>query len=320
MIKKALFFILFCFIGYAYAQEEVPKIVLKIGKHQDFLRVVLISDSIDITHSINVTSLKDGSVKISFPREVTVEYEGKPINEEEKIKGVTIFKQNERSYIVKNLQAKQIKVARFDSPPRIAIDIYSEVMQEKPVYLATGSILIDPGHGGKDPGIELKDSSEKNLVLFIAKQIGQKLALKGLKVSLTRASDEDVSLKKRLSIENALKPSLFISLHLSSADYFTFYTSPFKKNLSSDNVSKTFSFEDKAVKNFTNKIKEKFTEPVYTEKIPLTLLRDSNSPALMIELPHRALLSDKTYLEKLVDVLSTAIYETITIKTKGKNE
>lgn len=76
-------------------------------------------------------------------------------------------------------------------------------------------IIIDPGHGGKDPGtIGKRGKYEKDVVLAIAKKL-KKLLLKNLNVDvlMTRDSDKYVSLKERTRFANRNKGKLFVSIH-----------------------------------------------------------------------------------------------------------
>ena len=77
------------------------------------------------------------------------------------------------------------------------------------------TIMIDPGHGGRDPGhrnTRLK-LVEKTYTLDVAKRLERLLAAQGLKVVLTRKDDRYVSLDARAAMANRLKPDLFISIH-----------------------------------------------------------------------------------------------------------
>lgn len=81
-------------------------------------------------------------------------------------------------------------------------------------------IVIDPGHGGRDPGTigNYARSKEKNITLAYAKEL--KIALekaKKYKVYLTRNSDVFIPLGKRVEIARKVKADLFISLHANSA-------------------------------------------------------------------------------------------------------
>ena len=79
-------------------------------------------------------------------------------------------------------------------------------------------IVIDPGHGGVDPGaIGLQGSYEKKIVLMAAKSIEKILVKSGrYDVILTRKSDRFIPLRKRVAIARRAQADLFISLHADS--------------------------------------------------------------------------------------------------------
>lgn len=78
-------------------------------------------------------------------------------------------------------------------------------------------IVIDPGHGGKDPGCHIGGTDEKNIVLSLAKVLARKVRKElGCQAILTRTRDRFVSLEKRTAFANMEKADLFISLHVNS--------------------------------------------------------------------------------------------------------
>ncbi len=80
------------------------------------------------------------------------------------------------------------------------------------------TIMIDAGHGGKDPGaIGNSGIKEKTVVLEIAKHLRQDLEGKGFKVVMTRDSDEFISLPDRARMANSSKADLFVSIHANSS-------------------------------------------------------------------------------------------------------
>jgi N-acetylmuramoyl-L-alanine amidase len=81
------------------------------------------------------------------------------------------------------------------------------------------TIVIDAGHGGKDPGAVGSFSYEKNLTLAIALKTGEYIEknLKNAKVVYTRKNDVFVGLDKRAEIANKNKADLFISVHVNSS-------------------------------------------------------------------------------------------------------
>ena len=79
-------------------------------------------------------------------------------------------------------------------------------------------LVLDPGHGGKDPGCVGRKTNEKTIVLDIAKRLGKKIesTCKGVSVVYTRKDDRFISLQKRADIANAAHGNLFLSLHVNS--------------------------------------------------------------------------------------------------------
>ncbi len=81
---------------------------------------------------------------------------------------------------------------------------------------ALGTIVIDAGHGGKDPGTTgLDDVQEKDVVLAVAKYLHKELQaqMPGIKVVMTRSDDTFVELVRRGEIANESGGRLFISIH-----------------------------------------------------------------------------------------------------------
>jgi len=80
------------------------------------------------------------------------------------------------------------------------------------------NIVLDPGHGGKDPGNRESKQQEKRYTLLLAKELADLLSKAGFKVSLTRNSDSFVELPNRPEIARRRGADLFVSLHFNSAD------------------------------------------------------------------------------------------------------
>ena len=75
-------------------------------------------------------------------------------------------------------------------------------------------VVIDAGHGGKDPGcIGRGGTREKDVVLSVAKKLKSKLDANGFKTYMTRSDDRYLKLAERASIAEKKKADLFISLH-----------------------------------------------------------------------------------------------------------
>lgn len=80
------------------------------------------------------------------------------------------------------------------------------------------TVVIDPGHGGKDPGTIKGKVQEKNITLSVAKLLGGMIQEKypSVKVIYTRSTDKFVPLDQRASIANKNKADLFISIHVNA--------------------------------------------------------------------------------------------------------
>ena len=79
-------------------------------------------------------------------------------------------------------------------------------------------VVIDPGHGGPDPGARGRGKlTEKRLVFEISRRLGAELEAQGLRVVYTRDGDDFVSLAQRSAIANRAQGDLFLSIHANSA-------------------------------------------------------------------------------------------------------
>lgn len=93
-------------------------------------------------------------------------------------------------------------------------------LNERPGYAIKRfkEIMIDAGHGGKDPGaISRSGIKEKTIVLDIAERLKHNLEDQGVKVDLTRDKDEFISLKGRTELACRSNADLFVSIHANSS-------------------------------------------------------------------------------------------------------
>ena len=97
------------------------------------------------------------------------------------------------------------------------IDKTTDLIKEKKKW-QFDTIIIDPGHGGKDPGsIGYKGTKEKDIVLDVSKRLARKIQ-KNLRVKTILTRDEDVfiRLQDRTKFANTNEGDLFISIHVNS--------------------------------------------------------------------------------------------------------
>ena len=75
-------------------------------------------------------------------------------------------------------------------------------------------VVIDPGHGGPDPGaVGINGLRETDVVLDVSLQVAQLLQARGVSVSMTRTSEVDVDLPPRVALANNIGAHVFVSLH-----------------------------------------------------------------------------------------------------------
>jgi N-acetylmuramoyl-L-alanine amidase len=98
--------------------------------------------------------------------------------------------------------------------PRVGISLIKPNVGDG--RLAGKVIVVDPGHGGTDPGARAGNVSEKNLTLAISKLLTDELAAQGATVIMTRKTDVAVSLGERANIANRNNADLFLSVHINS--------------------------------------------------------------------------------------------------------
>ncbi|MBS3819975.1 N-acetylmuramoyl-L-alanine amidase [bacterium] len=125
-------------------------------------------------------------------------------------------------------KVKSYEVFHLTDPFRIVIDIYPQESVSSPpqpaeegysmarqLGLGIERVVIDPGHGGKDPGcIGRRGVQEKEVVLDVCRRLKELLASQqGLDAVLTRESDIFIPLENRTVIANQKKADLFISVH-----------------------------------------------------------------------------------------------------------
>ena len=115
-------------------------------------------------------------------------------------------------------------------PPRVVVDVYgrrsSAAHAPAPAPGATRlpvalrpvrMVVLDPGHGGRDPGAITPGLREKDVTLALAHRVRPLLAARGLEVLLTRDGDRTVELEERTAFAEGEGADLFVSLHVNAA-------------------------------------------------------------------------------------------------------
>ncbi|MEG2005453.1 MAG: N-acetylmuramoyl-L-alanine amidase, partial [Bilophila sp.] len=83
--------------------------------------------------------------------------------------------------------------------------------------LTVGTVILDPGHGGKDSGTSHNNVIESETTLDLTRRVGALLAANGLRVLHTRTNDSWVSLEARSRKANEIKADLMVSIHVNAS-------------------------------------------------------------------------------------------------------
>ena len=121
------------------------------------------------------------------------------------------------------MQLKKYKNIKLEMRRLLALFIgiilfVAPVFSQKKEAYKVQTVVIDPGHGGAKPGAIGSKTSEKAIVLSIAKKFGKLISdnYPDVRVIYTRTTDVDISLAERAHIANRNKADLFISVHANS--------------------------------------------------------------------------------------------------------
>jgi N-acetylmuramoyl-L-alanine amidase len=134
------------------------------------------------------------------------------------VAGMDIREGAGRTYAVIRLQtaAGDVKDFTLRGPDRIVLDIARSGTAALPVQPVDRPVVavLDPGHGGKDPGLLTGLGLEKTVDLELATMVKKKLNKSGkLKAVLTREKDQTLALDERAALSNTAGASVFVSIH-----------------------------------------------------------------------------------------------------------
>lgn len=171
--------------------------------------------------------------------------------------------------------------------------------------------MIDPGHGGPDPGaVGIGGTQEKDVVLEVSRQIRDLLQSRGVEVLMTRDGDIDVDLPPRAQLANASGAHAFVSVHANAL------------NMSRPDVNglETFYFQSVQGKNLASAIHNSIMGTVRREDRGVRegrfyVIRATRVPATLVELgfltgaDDAADLADTTHRRQLALAVTAGILE-----------
>jgi len=124
------------------------------------------------------------------------------------------------------------------------------------------TVVIDAGHGGKDPGCHGASAHEKSVCLSMALMLGKQIKAKypGIKVVYTRDKDVFVELDERAHIANKAKADLFICIHANSASATANGTETFVLGLHKTDAQAKIADRENSVINFEDDKGDKYKD------------------------------------------------------------
>lgn len=234
-----------------FSDQDYTRIVIDLSNNAEYSSHWLKADAalhkpprltIDINNSIlgsNVSrnlSIKDGllsAVRLGYhPQDKRT----RVVLDSENVKDFTVFQMSNPSRIVvdvfsserkeevkrpviaSNTQVAKNKQPAPDMKTKRPDDLPKDITLGAALGLKIRTIVIDPGHGGKDPGAVYNGLKEKDIVLEISKYLYEYLkADPDLNIHLTRNKDVFIPLEERTAIANKLKADIFVSIHANAA-------------------------------------------------------------------------------------------------------
>ena len=172
-------------------------------------------------------------------------------------------------------------------------------------------IIIDPGHGGKDPGtIGIGGVQEKDIILPISLDVAEILRKQDIEVILTRDSDNFISLQGRTDMANDLNADLFVSIHANAI------------NLSRPDVNGLETYYYKSGRRLAEVIHWSILNGVKIDnrnirRARFYVLRHSNMPAVLVEVGFltgavdSSNLKDPNYRRQMAEAIARGIIEYI---------
>lgn len=128
-----------------------------------------------------------------------------------------LFKLNKGEYVQVNSISGYWAEITYNGQTGFVHKSYLKLLNQSAKPLQNRVIILDPGHGGKDPGTVKGSVSEKSITLKVSTQVKQLLENAGAKVYMTRTGDTYPSLQDRVDFTQANYGEIFVSVHVNSA-------------------------------------------------------------------------------------------------------
>jgi N-acetylmuramoyl-L-alanine amidase len=193
--------------------------------------VIRVDASVPIVHRV---VKEDGRIFVELhnlaSRPGWVTYDRQQFNQLEFVKLENLTPGQPNSKLVIDMKASDLEMASRLLPDgkSFEVTLYSMPLGGRSAWGRRGGsevarvpfparVVIDAGHGGKDLGANREGLNEKDLNLSVAMKLKQALEARGVRVYMTRSSDEFLPLPRITQITNSIRPDLFVSVHTNSS-------------------------------------------------------------------------------------------------------
>lgn len=211
--------------------------------------------------------------------------------------------------------------SRAVGPDRPLLVAAAHLKCAPPPPTLSAKVVIDPGHGGRDPGATGPTGlHEKDVVLDVALKLAAYLHGKGVRTVLTRQSDVFVSLADRVAVANRERPDLFVSIHANSNKVhglrgsMTLYPNDGPREAAPNPSEKAAGVIESALAPITGRCgagQDGLVEDVRQ----LRVLRRTHAPAVLVEADFLSnptserLLASAAYRRAIAEAIGSAIME-----------
>ncbi|GGM97388.1 N-acetylmuramoyl-L-alanine amidase [Thermus composti] len=217
----ALVFALFWSLGYAFP---------RIGVHEGFTRIVFDLPSEEVRHT-----LKRGEDLLEVVLLGLKALSKEEVVNSKEVASVQVLPEKEGvRVLIRTKGPVEVALSRYKGPERLVLDISlaskatapPQPPKSKPPDPPKPVVLLDPGHGGVDPGM-VGYVVEKEVVLDVALRLKRLLEREGIEVRLTRDKDAHLSpdkredLSRRAAMADSSRVNLFISIHVNATPTHT---------------------------------------------------------------------------------------------------
>ncbi|WP_223700663.1 N-acetylmuramoyl-L-alanine amidase [Sutcliffiella deserti] len=184
-------------------------------------------------------------------------------------------------------------------------------------------LVLDPGHGGQDPGAVYQTMREKALNLEMARRVREFLEKNyEVRIVMTREGDTTVSLEARTNLANSLKSDYYISIHYNAGGGTGFESYRFNGAVSNQTNAYQQTIHKEVASIISGKYKRRDRG---TKSANFHVLRETNMPAVLLEVlfidneGDRSLILNETFKKEVSISIANGIAKALSLPRKTNN-